>query len=295
MAPLPWRFAALVSLLAAFAGALALRLRRALRRHRSRLDELHDRLRQASELAEARQRYVAQLGHEARNLVANITGTLALADRAPDPLALRRVVQALRANARGLQDLLDASLDAAQLDAGRFAVRPVCVDLPRLLDDLSAEVAPLTRGGAVLVGIEGELAIATCWQLDGVRLAQIVRCEGAGPRAAGPQSHRLALVPARHRPRAGHGPRAAAAAVHRLRPCRRGGRRRRPGAGGVAPARAGDGRRPAGLQRGRTGDHLLPVAAGADAEFSHFRHGSSGTRHGFLEWPRRHRLWTRFP
>jgi signal transduction histidine kinase len=143
---------------------------------RLRRVELHERLQRAEAQAAARQRYVAHLGHEARNLVANVVSTLALAERHGSAAALPRIQRALRANALALKDLLDASLDDAQLDAGTFAIRPSCVDLVALLENLAAEVAPLAHGGdAVLVGIEGELALATCWRVDGVRLAQIVR------------------------------------------------------------------------------------------------------------------------
>lgn len=172
-----WLGAALGALgaLVAVLGTANLRLRRELRRRRAAEPGLRERADRHEAAAAARQRFVAHLSHEARNLVANIVGTLALADQPRATQPLPRLARALRANARALQDLLDASLDAAQLDAGTFAVRADRTDLVTLLEDLAAEVAPLAPGTAVLVGIDGQLALAACWRLDGVRLAQIVR------------------------------------------------------------------------------------------------------------------------
>jgi signal transduction histidine kinase len=151
-------------------------LAQALRARRRVGQGLRMRAERAEALAAARQRFVAHVAHEARNLVANIVATLALAEQHRGGSALPRIERALRANALALRDLLDATLDDAQLDAGSFALRPACIDLAALLDALAAEVAPLAHGSdAVLVGIEGELAFASHWVVDGVRLAQIVR------------------------------------------------------------------------------------------------------------------------
>lgn len=170
----PWLFAALAAV-AVWLGVLNLRLRRDLQRRLAAEREWLEREQRALAVAEARQRFVAHVGHEVRNLVANILGTLTLAEQKRHALTMPKLARALRASTQSLHDLLSETLDAAQLDAGCFAIRPSRVDLVKLLEDLATEVAPLARQEAVLVGIEGELARSVHWRVDGVRLAQIVR------------------------------------------------------------------------------------------------------------------------
>jgi signal transduction histidine kinase len=170
----PWLIAILAAL-AAVLGVATLRLRRELRRRSSVEQNLREREQRAQDVAESRKRFVVHLSHEARNLIGNILGTLTMAEHNRHVPTLPKLARALRTNAQSLQDLLNESLDAAQLDAGSFAVRATCLDLVKLLENLAAEVAPLAGHEVVLVGIEGEHALADPWWVDGVRLAQIVR------------------------------------------------------------------------------------------------------------------------
>lgn len=275
----------------------------ALRARRRAGRGLRARAERAEALAAARQRFVAHFGHEARNLVANIVTTLALAERQRDSSVLPRIERALRANALALRDLLDATLDDAQLDAGSFALRPGRVDLAELLEGLAAEVAPLAHGAdAVLVGIEGELALASPWIVDGVRLAQIVRnlvgnalrhAPGSEVRVHarvlvddGPTRHHLCVQVIDRGPgltaeqqqrlfgeyvRVGHEPRAGSIGLG-LAISRR-----------LARAMGGDLRVGSAPGLGCTFSLWLPVeppaAGAAPGEFSHFRHGGDDAVH----------------
>jgi signal transduction histidine kinase len=169
-------WAVVTTLLLALCGALGVvvwRLRRALHGRDLALQRLQAREAEARSLAEARRRFVHYLGHEARNLVTNLAGTLWLAEQptgAPPP-----VLRALRASTHSLQDLLNCSLDNAQLDAGTFAVRPALLDIVELLQRVADEAAPLARPPAVVLVLDGELPARRHWVHDGVRLAQIGR------------------------------------------------------------------------------------------------------------------------
>jgi len=149
-------------------------LRRELRRRRQAEAESLQREQQIQTLAHARKRFIAYLGHEMRNLVSGIFGTLALTDaerRHLDPAQLNR---ALRNDAQALLDLVDASLDAAQIDAGRFAVRATVVDVAALLEGIALAAQPQFQGTGV-PKVELGFARGSLWVIDGVRLAQIVR------------------------------------------------------------------------------------------------------------------------
>jgi len=145
-------------------------LRRELRRRRQAEAESLQREQQIQTLAHARKRFIAYLGHEMRNLVSGIFGTLALTDaerRHLDPAQLNR---ALRNDAQALLDLVDASLDAAQIDAGRFAVRATVVDVAAWLD------GGAKRGSSGLVSpkrlkLKRELGRWELGIIDGISLA----------------------------------------------------------------------------------------------------------------------------
>lgn len=173
----PWWQACAAALLALCTalGALVWRLRREVRCRHEALARLQAREAEARALAEARRRFVHYLGHEARNLVSNLSGTLWLAEQSAAAATPAPLVRALRASAQSLQDLLNSSLDNAQLDAGTFAVRPALLDVVELLQRVADETAPLARQPTVVLVLDGELPARRHWVHDGVRLAQIVR------------------------------------------------------------------------------------------------------------------------
>jgi signal transduction histidine kinase len=166
----------LLTLLASVLLLSNLGLRRELGRQRRAQAELLRQQRQAQDMADGRKRFIAYLSHESRNLVAGIFGSLDLAEQQPHDAALRPLALALHANAQSLLDLLDASLDAAQIDAGRFGVRPTPVDVLAVLERVAAQAQVGSHGNWRRPPlVHADMARGSLWLVDGVRLAQIVR------------------------------------------------------------------------------------------------------------------------
>jgi two-component system, NarL family, sensor histidine kinase EvgS len=122
-----------------------------------------------------RKQFIAFLSHETRNIVAGMAGGLQLLEQAPTVGRRHAISRALQANTASLKQLLDASLDAAAIDAGQMSIKLGWISVPTLLHQIRDELMPLaqTRGLQLAVDIEGLEAAEI--ETDGVRLAQAVR------------------------------------------------------------------------------------------------------------------------
>lgn len=150
------------------------RLRREVQRRREAERGIAASRDHAADAARQRQRFIAFLSHEARGLVAGMSGGLELLAQSPDEALRQRLFDGLRANAAGLGQLLDASLDAAAIDAGTLSVALQPVQLRCLFERLRHEAAALAR----LRGLTLEVCdpgADTRVQADPVRLAQALR------------------------------------------------------------------------------------------------------------------------
>lgn len=151
------------------------RLRREVQRRREAEREIAASRDAAAEAAAHRKRFIAFLSHEARSLVAGISGGLDLLANAPDERLQQRLVDGLRANAAGLRQLLDESLDAAAIDAGAVSVKLRAVRLRCLLAALRDETSVLASARRLNLELPADAGGTLQVMADPVRLAQALR------------------------------------------------------------------------------------------------------------------------
>jgi two-component system, NarL family, sensor histidine kinase EvgS len=167
----PWLVLGAALLLSSLLWALF--LTREVRRRRAAELQLREQHRAVAETASARQRFIAYLAHEVRNLVAGVRGGLGLLPTQPDERS-RRVVQALQGSADGLQALLDASLEAAQIDAGQLKLQPELLPVAPLVREVVVEFAALAEAKSVALHFDDSAQPLTACA-DDLRLRQILR------------------------------------------------------------------------------------------------------------------------
>lgn len=151
------------------------RLRREVRRRRDAERAMQTSRDSEAAAAAHRKRFISFLSHESRSLVAGIVGGLELLAHGDDAPLRQRLMDGLRANASGLRQLLDESLDAAAIDAGAVSVRLRPVRLRCLFKPLHEQASALAALRRLTLDVElgaaGELRVLA----DPLRLAQALR------------------------------------------------------------------------------------------------------------------------
>lgn len=156
-------------------GAWIYWLRREIRRRREAERSMARSLDAQALAAGNRKRFIGFISHEARTLVATMVGGLELMAQHNDPGLRQRIVDGLRANASGLKQLLDESLDAAAIDAGAVRVRPRAVRVACVMAQLRGEAAALAAAKQLELVVDIHGARELYALADPVRLAQALR------------------------------------------------------------------------------------------------------------------------
>jgi two-component system, NarL family, sensor histidine kinase EvgS len=151
------------------------RLKREIQRRREAERHIAASRDEAALAAAHRKRFITFLSHESRTLVATMVGGLELAARDLEPGLRQRILDGLRANAAGLKQLLDESLDAAAIDAGAVQVQREVLAVGALLRQVHEEAAMLATAKYLWLKVELDSAVPVLAIGDRVRLAQALR------------------------------------------------------------------------------------------------------------------------
>ncbi len=119
--------------------------------------------------------YLAFMTHEVRNALQSVSGAVALlrGSSRPDSRQLS-LLEALGRSSRSTLDLLNGLLDRHRLQAGRMALTLRPESLERCLAAVLDEMRPAAQAKGLTLRFEPE-GLAGWWQLDALRLQQIVR------------------------------------------------------------------------------------------------------------------------
>jgi signal transduction histidine kinase len=104
-----------------------------------------------------------------------MVGGLELAGRDIEPALRERIIDGLRANASGLKQLLDESLDAAAIDAGAVRIEPRELRVACVMRQVRDEAATLATAKHLTLEVDIAAAGPLRVWADPVRLAQALR------------------------------------------------------------------------------------------------------------------------
>ncbi len=143
-----WLTLAQLVLLLAASAALVRRHRR-LEAERLAMEQLTDELRDARVRAEAANRsksqFLANMSHELRTPFNGLMGMLGLLQGTPITEQQADYIQTAQESAGHLLTLLNDILDFSALETGKLNLKPIPIELPRLLKEVAALMEPLAK------------------------------------------------------------------------------------------------------------------------------------------------------
>ena len=143
-----WLTLAQLVLLLAASAALVRRHRR-LEAERLAMEQLTDELRDARVRAEAANRsksqFLANMSHELRTPFNGLMGMLGLLQGTPITEQQADYIQTAQESAGHLLTLLNDILDFSALETGKLNLKPIPIELPRLLKEVTALMEPLAK------------------------------------------------------------------------------------------------------------------------------------------------------
>lgn len=164
----------------AFAGGLGIagvvqwRSRR-LRRHNAQLEELVQRKTAQLEKANAaKTEFVANMSHEIRNPISGILGLSLALEQSGLDARQKALTASVRSCAELLATLVEDVLDFAQIEAGKFELRPVTFEVRALLEQCVAMLAEEARQSGTPLRIEVSPELARAVVGDRARIQQII-------------------------------------------------------------------------------------------------------------------------
>jgi two-component system, NarL family, sensor histidine kinase EvgS len=122
------------------------------------------------------EQYLAFMAHEVRNSLQSVAGATVLLRNSDAPDAQQKpLLEALDRSSRSTLGLLNDLLDRHRLHAGamQIALRPE--SLEHTLDTVVDEVLPAARAKGLQLHFEPESALSGWWQIDALRLQQVLR------------------------------------------------------------------------------------------------------------------------
>lgn len=172
-----WLTVAQLVLLLIASGSLVLRQKRQ-ESERLALEQLTDELRHAHFRAEAANRgksqFLANMSHELRTPFNGLMGMLALLQHTPMTAQQADYLDTAQGSASHLLTLLNDILDLSALETGKITIKPVVMDLSRLLKDVNALMQPLAKGKGLVFHIERPDTPMQALMADETRIKQIV-------------------------------------------------------------------------------------------------------------------------
>ncbi len=143
-----WLTLAQLVLLLVASGSLVVRQRR-MEAERRAMEQLTDELREAHFHAEAANRsksqFLANMSHELRTPFNGLMGMLGLLQTTPVSPQQADFIQTAQESASHLLTLLNDILDFSALESNKMALKPVPLEIPRLLSEVSALMLPLAK------------------------------------------------------------------------------------------------------------------------------------------------------
>lgn len=122
------------------------------------------------------EQYLAFMAHEVRNSLQSVAGAVALLRGSSRPDARQLpVLEALGRSSRSTLGLLNALLDRHRLHAGRLSLALRPESLERVLLAVVDEIRPAAQAKGLALRLERATELAGWWQLDALRVQQIVR------------------------------------------------------------------------------------------------------------------------
>lgn len=122
------------------------------------------------------EQYLAFMAHEVRNSLQSVAGAVALLRGSSRPDARQApVLEALGRSSRSTLGLLNALLDRHRLHAGRLSLALRPESLERTLLVVIDEAQPAAQAKGLVLRFERATELAGWWQIDALRVQQIVR------------------------------------------------------------------------------------------------------------------------
>lgn len=139
-----------------------------------RTRDLDEARRRAEEASEAKSRFLAQVSHEFRTPLHSVIGYAGLMEEEPRAPDDHRRLQAILRSGRHLLRLIDDLLQFARLEKDGEMLSPRAVNLPRLLAEITQEVALLAGKHQIVLRCEPDPALPAGVQVDDTRLRQVL-------------------------------------------------------------------------------------------------------------------------
>jgi signal transduction histidine kinase/ActR/RegA family two-component response regulator len=172
-----WLTVAQLVLLLTASGALVMRQKR-LEAERLALEQMTDELREAHFRAEAANRgksqFLANMSHELRTPFNGLMGMLGLLQGTPMTPQQADYIETAQGSASHLLTLLNDILDLSALETGNITLKPIAIDLQRLLREVDALMRPLARSKGLAFHIRVADAPLPVVLADDTRIKQIV-------------------------------------------------------------------------------------------------------------------------
>ena len=136
--------------------------------------DLRQATRQAEEANAGKTRFLANMSHELRTPFNGVLGMLSMLETTPLSPQQLDYTRTARDSAQHLLTLLNDILDLSAMETGKLSIKPVAVELPRLISDLET----LVRGSAQRKGLALQVSLPeqlpTWVQVDPTRFKQIL-------------------------------------------------------------------------------------------------------------------------
>jgi PAS domain S-box-containing protein len=116
-------------------------------------DELDKALTAERELGELKSRFVSMASHEFRTPLTTILTSATLIEKYADndqQDKRQKHLQRIRSSVNHLNDILEEFLSVGRLEEGKIEARPVAVDLPKLIQDIMAEMQGMLKPGQTI-------------------------------------------------------------------------------------------------------------------------------------------------
>ncbi len=129
---------------------------------------------EAEEASRMKSAFLANMSHEIRTPLNAIMGLSQLLLKANPTPQQRECLETMRSAGEGLLVVLNDVLDFSRIEVGRMQVRPVPVDLDRLLEEMRRIMAPAADARGLILAIARDPALPRVAVCDPVRLKQIL-------------------------------------------------------------------------------------------------------------------------
>lgn len=129
---------------------------------------------EAEESNRMKSAFLANMGHEIRTPLNAIMGLAQMLLAAPLTDEQRESLETMRSAGEGLLVILNDILDFSRIEVGRLEIRPVPMDIDRLLEEARRVMLPLARQHGLHLGIARDPAIPRVLVCDPVRLNQVL-------------------------------------------------------------------------------------------------------------------------